>query len=368
MTSTVKLTVCVAVGVLVVAGAVGLAAFSDRRPPVRPPVDLPVVEAVAAFNAPLPAKRWAAVRTLNHKHPITAIAVGADFVATGDRDGALNLWDPITGELKEELLDGQGRKGKPIDSIQAAPDGAWLYLATENAQSAHQVRLAREKRVFPSMGGRGNWVTYGVTADGTYWLERVSAGNTLLLVKNGLAELQVGGFPAAQFPHDERIDFVAAGDATAIISISGGVLRRWSIDVTEPLWEAKLDRFKPTALSVSSDGNSIAVGGNDGTVRLFEGLSGKAITTLHGHTGAVCAISFSSDGKQLVTGGADRTARVYETASGKELNVLNGHADAVTAVSFGPSSDMIATGSADRTVKLWRIRMIRRAATALIDV
>jgi RNA polymerase sigma factor (sigma-70 family) len=377
MTSTVKLTAYVVVGVLVVAGAVGLAALSERRPPTDPRVDTPDVEVVAGFNAPLtlPTNRWAAVHTLTHKHSITAVAVGADFVATGDRDGALILWDPITGERKEELLDGTGRWGKSIDGIQAAPDGTWLYLSTENAQSAHQVslakenlRLAREDRHFPSMGGRGYWVTYGVTADGDYWIERINADNTLLLVKNGLAELKGGGFAAAQFPHEEKVDLVAAGDATAIISISGGVLRRWCIDAKEPLWEVKLDRFEPTALAVTSDGNSIAVGGKDGRVRLYDGMFGKSRSTLIGHIGAVRAISFSGDGKQLVTGGADKTARVYETASGKELAVLNDHTDAVTAVSFGPNGAVIATGSEDRTVKLWRIRMIRRAVPGLIGL
>jgi RNA polymerase sigma factor (sigma-70 family) len=359
MSTTFKLLAAGAAAIALVVAAISLSGFPERDvPPISQagPVVVAKPPQVMFAPVPVPQQRWGEVHTLAHKHAITALALGADFVATGDEGGVLVLWDPTTGAVKDELLDGKGRKGKPIDQLQPAPDGTWLYLATEHAESAHQVRVAREDRTFPSMGGKGNWVTYGVTADGAYWIERIAGGNLLLLVKNDLGSKKMGGFPAAMFPHDDKIDFVAAGGADAIVSISGGVLRRWSINSKEVLWQVELDRFESTALAVSSDGKSIAVGGSDGTTRLFEGESGKSLRTLKGHDGAVRAVAFGADGKRLVTGGADGKARVYDPGSGKELAVLKGHEDAIAAVAVGPDGRTIATGSADRTVKLWRVR------------
>src|SRR5262249_13933566 len=58
----------------------------------------------------------------------------------------------------------------------------------------------------------------------------------------------------------------------------------------------------------------LAVGCEDGTVRLWETDTGTEIGVLEGHRGAVVALAFLPDGKGLVSGGTDTTALLWDVA------------------------------------------------------
>lgn len=120
-----------------------------------------------------------------------------------------------------------------------------------------------------------------------------------------------------------------------------------------------------TCLAYAPDGKSVASGGGDGTVRLWEVQSGREILRLRGHQGPISSIAYSPDGTRLVSGGGDtmvfsrkwgdgdRTVRVWELASGRELKSLAGHQRGVTAVAFSPDGKRVASGCLDETVRVW---------------
>jgi WD40 repeat protein len=310
----------------------------------------------ATIIDPAAPKAWV-TDTFTHEHPVTAVAFGPGVVAAGDNAGVLTLWDVRGGREKETLLGPGNRKVKSIDRVHFSPDGVWLYVVTDDGQSEFQCSVEKKDRYFPAVGGRGQWASYGVTADGAYWLQRISGSNELIVLKNGFGQRVFGGTAAAQFFHSQPIDHVAAGDAQTIVTVSGGVLRRWGLGSATPIWETKLEKIDPAGLAVGPDGKVIAVAGKGGEVQLFSAEAGVRAGKLAGHTGEVCAVAFSGDGKRIATGGADKTARLWDAESFTQLAVLKGHTAAVTAVAFSPAGNRIATGSADRTVKVWEHRM-----------
>ncbi|MDQ3686966.1 MAG: AAA-like domain-containing protein [Acidobacteriota bacterium] len=105
----------------------------------------------------------------------------------------------------------------------------------------------------------------------------------------------------------------------------------------------------------SPDGQTLATGGEDKSVRLWDVMTGEERATLEGHTDAVKSVAFSPDGKTLATGGGDRTVKFWDVASREERATLEGHQNAINSVAFSPDGKKLVTGSGDGTAKLWNI-------------
>ena len=81
--------------------------------------------------------------------------------------------------------------------------------------------------------------------------------------------------------------------------------------------------------------------------------SGQCLKTLPGLTGWVDSISFSPDGQTLASGGTDQTIRLWDVATGTLIRQLVGHNGAVFGVDFSPDGTLLASSSEDNTVKIW---------------
>jgi WD40 repeat protein len=130
------------------------------------------------------------------------------------------------------------------------------------------------------------------------------------------------------------------------------------------------------ALAWSPDGNQIASGAADGTVRVWNATTGSTSVTYSRHTSAVNAVAWSPDGNHIASGGADSTVQVWDAATGFPLYTYPGHSGAVNTIAWqsGPQllsgqGSRIASGGDDATVQVWsfgRATTIRhRQATAL---
>src|SRR5947199_3802572 len=75
----------------------------------------------------------------------------------------------------------------------------------------------------------------------------------------------------------------------------------------------------------------------------------KLLRTLEGHQGVVYSVAFDPQGETLASGSDDKTVKLWEARSGKLLRTLEGHQGVVMSVSFDPQSGMLASGSADNT-------------------
>ena len=119
-----------------------------------------------------------------------------------------------------------------------------------------------------------------------------------------------------------------------------------------------LEGHQGTVFSVAFDpqGETLASGSDDDTVKLWEARSGKLIRTLPGHQRLVRTVAFDPQGETLASGSDDKTVKLWEAQSGKLLRTLEDHQGAVNSVAFSPYSGPLASGSDDKTVKLWEAR------------
>lgn len=104
------------------------------------------------------------------------------------------------------------------------------------------------------------------------------------------------------------------------------------------------------AVAFSPDGQRLACGCDDATVRLIDPDAGKELKRLR-HRGVVEAVAFASDGT-LATAGRDRVIRLWNT-DGTLRNELPGHRIGVTSLAFAADGNVLVSGGHDGVIRLW---------------
>src|SRR5262245_47021452 len=86
---------------------------------------------------------------------------------------------------------------------------------------------------------------------------------------------------------------------------------------------------RDTVLTVafSPDGKTLAAGGYENLVRLWDIATGQERLVLRGHISTVCCIAYAPDGKTLASCGHGNDARVWDAATGKVVLRIPGHKD-----------------------------------------
>jgi len=86
------------------------------------------------------------------------------------------------------------------------------------------------------------------------------------------------------------------------------------------------------SVTFSPDGQQLASGSGDNTVKIWDAASGECVKTLKGHSGWVRSVTFSPDGQQLASGSGDNTVKIWDAASGECLQTLKGHRGSASSV------------------------------------
>lgn len=193
-----------------------------------------------------------------------------------------------------------------------------------------------------------------------------------------------------------------APDEKTVLTVSGGEgkpaqLQRWDIKRDAFLQNVLPHKDRVLALALHPDGQRLATGCADGTIRiwnmgtlaviagpakqdgeisscvfnvagtvlassagnaamLWDGSSAKPLTPPLTHNGAVTGVAFSPDGGKILTASMDGTAQLWNAADGKPLGIVLKHDDGVLVAIFSPDGQRILTGSSDKTARLWDAR------------
>jgi WD40 repeat protein len=112
-----------------------------------------------------------------------------------------------------------------------------------------------------------------------------------------------------------------------------------------------------TGMALSADGQMLATGSVDSTVRLWDTRSGECAAILEGHTAGVWSTAMTGDGRLVASGGTDGTVRLWDTASRVELRSLRSDRlyermdiTGLTGVTTAQRQALLALGAVDRRV------------------
>jgi WD40 repeat protein len=145
-------------------------------------------------------------------------------------------------------------------------------------------------------------------------------------------------------------------------SPDGQQLASGSFDNTIKIWDVTTGKVLNTlkghdswvyGVGFSPDGQQLASGSFDKTIKIWDVTTGKVLNTLKGHDSSVYSVGFSPDGQQLASGSFDKTIKIWDVTTGKVLNTLKGHDSSVYSVGFSPDGQQLASGSHDKTIILW---------------
>jgi WD40 repeat protein len=88
-------------------------------------------------------------------------------------------------------------------------------------------------------------------------------------------------------------------------------------------------------------------------VKIWDVSTGIEVQTLIGHTDIVDRVTFSPNGNQLASGSSDGTVRLWDTSPGGAVHRPATDAVPFTCLAFSPSGQQFVTGSRNGTVWIW---------------
>jgi len=109
------------------------------------------------------------------------------------------------------------------------------------------------------------------------------------------------------------------------------------------------------AVAFSPDGKYLAAAGNDRTVKIRDADTGRLIRSLQGHEGAVLFVGFSPDNRLVASTSMDQTVRIWEAATGTVVHICSGKGLEATGVAFSPDGSRLALGTVDGAVRFWDV-------------
>lgn len=142
-------------------------------------------------------------------------------------------------------------------------------------------------------------------------------------------------------------------DGTILVSAARDLtLRVWNTATGAPLSVLRGHRDSVTGAALSPDGRTVVSCSADATIRVWDALSGTEVRQIRAPAALWC-LSLSEDGGTAAVGGEDGVVRLYRTLDGGESLALGGHSEPVHSVAFVHMGGVLLAGGREGVLRRW---------------
>jgi WD40 repeat protein len=330
-----KVSLGIAATTVVAAGIATSAAFWPRPTPLNP--------------APVYTQPAAVFETGKKGVRGHTFAVNDQFLATGNEDGTIDLWEIGTSRLAFRL---GGNADDAALALDFSPDQKFLAtVGNAGMIKLWDLETRQEVATLPAQPRPIQNNSLAFSADGT--LLASGAWNTAVMVFDVKTRRQRyeqywvhnDGVMAVRFSPDGKL--LGSGSWDGVINI-------WEATSGKPL--RKLAAHAPggwIGLAFAPNG-TLASGGLDKSVKIWNWADGTVQAHLQGHTGPVCSVCWSPDGKLLASGSQDGTAKLWDAQTGRLLATYECQ-DQAMQVLFTTDGKLLVTAGWNTPLMLWTV-------------
>ncbi|MCG8362341.1 MAG: hypothetical protein MJA27_03290 [Pseudanabaenales cyanobacterium] len=278
-------------------------------------------------------------RLQGHEAGVTSLSFSPDgqTLASASEDGTVKFWR-IDGSLIQTFLGHDSL----VTNVCFSPDGqALVSTSGDGIVKIWRLDGSEKKRAAHKNRTPVKKSTFGRTTD---WIDAL-----------------LNCEPQTFQSHDDRVTSVSFSSDGQTLASAGadGTVKLWCVDdsQTPVLCEDHLVGDLVHDLSFSPDGQTLAYARDDGKVQLRRIANNQPSTIFQGHTQRVASVSFSPHGKTLISASWDGTVKLwhFNGTQLQELRTFEAHKDWITGVSFSPDGQILASASVDGAVKLWSL-------------
>lgn len=282
---------------------------------------------------------------------------GGDAV-TASSDGTIRRWNT------ENTINSSGNWPHPgsVYGVNFSADGKTAVTAAWKGG----LRLAEANTGRPLKDWTGHIQSANAAAispDGKFLASVGNDGKIKLWDAATQKELRV--FEEVKGPQLVSVGF-ASGGKYVFAASSGGHAKVWDVSTGKVVFD--LDHGSEVLFTaMSKDGSTLATGGTDGSLAIWNAATGAAKGKIQAHKARITSIAFSPDGRTVATSGGDKTIRTFDVKTMKETRVLSGHDEAINGIAYSPDGTRLVSASSDQTVRLWDTRTGESVLTLYYD-
>lgn len=273
-----------------------------------------------------------------------AFTPNGDMLASGGHDAAVQVWDPHNG-MKLQTLPHPG----PVYVVTWSPGGHLLasgdFEGNLRLWEIQQTLPATCMQMIPGHTNRVMGLAFSPNGS------RLASGSWDQTVK--LWETANGCLLQAHSVHTDQVNRVAWSPDGRYVASCSYDKAIWLWDIEQDSYRTMQHRHGAVVHSIAfSDNNSLLSANEDGTLRIWEVVSGQCLHVVQGYAVSISDIAWSLDGRQLASGGTDGLVTVWEVIGGRASKVLRGHGLIVSGVGWSPDGRKLASCGWDNAIFL----------------